>query len=75
MSRDGNVVVARTELGRAERVVVAGHLDTVPIAANVPSWVTNGADGLRVWGRVLRHEGGVAVQLAAAAALESRTGT
>ena len=51
VARDGNVVVARTELGRAERVVVAGHLDTVPVAANVPSWVTNGADGLRVWGR------------------------
>src|SRR6185437_12100171 len=27
--RDGNVVVARTALGRAERVVLAGHLDTV----------------------------------------------
>ncbi|HEY6812019.1 MAG TPA: succinyl-diaminopimelate desuccinylase, partial [Propionibacteriaceae bacterium] len=28
--RDGNVVFARTELGRSERVVIAGHLDTVP---------------------------------------------
>src|SRR3712207_9235719 len=37
VTREGNVVVARTELGRAERVVVAGHLDTVPIAGNVPS--------------------------------------
>ena len=72
VSRDGNVVVARTELGRAERVVVAGHLDTVPIAANVPSWVTNGADGLRVWGRgACDMKGGVAVQLAAAAALNA----
>jgi succinyl-diaminopimelate desuccinylase len=35
--RDGNVVLARTALGRAERVVLAGHLDTVPIADNVPS--------------------------------------
>ena len=35
--RDGNVVLARTELGRAQRVVLAGHLDTVPIAGNVPS--------------------------------------
>ena len=58
VSRDGNVVVARTELGRAERVVVAGHLDTVPIAANVPSWVTNGADGAAGLGPGgLRHEG------------------
>lgn len=37
VARDGNAVVAWTELGRAERVVVAGHLDTVPIADNVPS--------------------------------------
>ena len=29
--RDGNTVVARTQLGRAERVVLAGHLDTVPL--------------------------------------------
>src|SRR5665647_3326842 len=28
--RDGDAVVARTHLGRTERVVVAGHLDTVP---------------------------------------------
>ncbi|MCX9192604.1 succinyl-diaminopimelate desuccinylase [Carbonactinospora thermoautotrophica] len=35
--RDGNAVVARTELGRPERVVLAGHIDTVPIADNVPS--------------------------------------
>ena len=70
MIRDGNVVVARTELGRAERVVIAGHLDTVPIAGNVPSWVTDGADGVRIWGRgACDMKGGVAVQLAAAAAL------
>lgn len=35
--RDGNAVVARTTLGRDERIVLAGHLDTVPIADNVPS--------------------------------------
>jgi succinyl-diaminopimelate desuccinylase len=40
--RDGNVVVARTELGRAQRVVLAGHLDTVPIADNVPSRLVDG---------------------------------
>jgi succinyl-diaminopimelate desuccinylase len=37
VSRDGNVVLARTDLGRRRRVVLAGHLDTVPIAGNVPS--------------------------------------
>ncbi len=30
VTRDGNTVVARTSLGRAERVVLAGHIDTVP---------------------------------------------
>jgi len=35
--RIGNTVVARTELGRAQRVVLAGHLDTVPLADNFPT--------------------------------------
>ena len=35
--RRGNAVGARTELGRAQRVVLAGHLDTVPVADNLPS--------------------------------------
>lgn len=35
--RVGNSVLARTNLGRATRVLLAGHLDTVPIADNVPS--------------------------------------
>ena len=37
VSRDGDAVVARTDLGRAERVVIAGHIDTVPVAGNLPS--------------------------------------
>jgi succinyl-diaminopimelate desuccinylase len=72
--RDGNVVVARTDLGRADRVVVAGHLDTVPIAGNVPSWVTGSGEEAVVWGRgSCDMKGGVAVQLAAAAALTAPT--
>ncbi len=35
--RRGHTVVARTELGRGERVVLAGHLDTVPLNDNLPS--------------------------------------
>lgn len=35
--RSGNAVLARTDLGRPTRVLLAGHLDTVPIAGNVPS--------------------------------------
>jgi len=35
--RNGDAVLARTNLGRPGRVILAGHLDTVPIADNVPS--------------------------------------
>ena len=35
--RDGNAVIARTTLGRPQRVIVAGHIDTVPVAGNLPS--------------------------------------
>lgn len=64
--RDGDTVIARTELGRRQRVLVAGHLDTVPVADNLPSW----REGEVVYGRgAADMKGGVAVQLAVAAAL------
>jgi succinyl-diaminopimelate desuccinylase len=37
VTRRGNTVVARTELGHGERVVIAGHRDTVPLNDNLPS--------------------------------------
>ncbi|MDT3397794.1 succinyl-diaminopimelate desuccinylase [Streptomyces sp. B1866] len=65
VDRDGDAVVARTNLGRAERVVLAGHLDTVPIADNVPSRLD--ADGV-LWGcGTSDMKSGVAVQLRVAA--------
>src|SRR5947209_6582212 len=37
VERDGDTVVARSDLARDRRVLVAGHLDTVPVADNLPS--------------------------------------
>ena len=37
LTRRGHTVVARTDLGRDERVVIAGHLDTVPVNDNLPA--------------------------------------
>lgn len=72
--RDGNAVVARTDLGRAERVVVAGHLDTVPIAGNLPTELRDGDDGPELWGRgTVDMKAGVAVQLALAARVDAPT--
>ncbi|MFI8453991.1 succinyl-diaminopimelate desuccinylase [Kitasatospora sp. NPDC085464] len=66
VDRYGNNVVARTNLGRAERVVLAGHLDTVPIADNLPSYV----EGDLLYGcGTSDMKSGVAVQLRLAATL------
>jgi succinyl-diaminopimelate desuccinylase len=40
--RSGNAVLARTTLGRPSRVVMAGHIDTVPINDNLPVRRTEG---------------------------------
>jgi len=37
VERIGNNLLARTDLGRSERVVIAGHLDTVPLNDNLPA--------------------------------------
>ncbi|GER21796.1 succinyl-diaminopimelate desuccinylase [Zafaria cholistanensis] len=74
--RDGDSIVARTELGRAERVILAGHLDTVPLpsAPGSRGTVPSQWDGEILYGRgATDMKGGVAVQLALAAALTAPT--
>lgn len=66
VERDGNVLVARTSLGRAQRVLLAGHSDTVPVAGNLPSRL----DGERLHGcGTTDMKGGLAVLLSIAAAV------
>ncbi|WP_068480831.1 succinyl-diaminopimelate desuccinylase [Pseudoclavibacter helvolus] len=80
--RLGNTIVARTSLGRAQRVAIAGHIDTVPINENLPTRIEvlsqEQADadvpgtppGEYLWGRgTVDMKAGVAVQLRLAAEL------
>ena len=82
VSRLGNTIVARTNLGRAQRVAIAGHVDTVPINGNVPTRfeeldaaaaaadVPGTRPGAYLWGRgTVDMKAGVAVQLKLAAEL------
>lgn len=64
--RDGDTIIARTHLGRAERIVLAGHIDTVPLTA-VPNLPTRRVGG-DLWGRgTVDMKGGVGVMLRIAA--------
>ncbi|QNK52634.1 succinyl-diaminopimelate desuccinylase [Dermacoccus sp. PAMC28757] len=61
--RDGNSLVARTSLGRDERIVLAGHIDTVPLTSEPANLPVKRVDG-KLWGRgTTDMKGGVAVQL------------
>ncbi|MBZ4499027.1 succinyl-diaminopimelate desuccinylase [Dermacoccus sp. Tok2021] len=61
--RDGNSLVARTNLGRDERIVLAGHIDTVPLTSEPANLPVKRVDG-KLWGRgTTDMKGGVAVQL------------
>ncbi|NYH80100.1 succinyl-diaminopimelate desuccinylase [Actinopolyspora biskrensis] len=70
--RSGNAVLARTGLGRRSRVVLAGHLDTVPINENLPVTRTgSGGDEVLHGCGTVDMKGGDAVMLHLAATLEN----
>ena len=45
VQRSGDAVLARTDLGRERRVLLAGHIDTVPIAGKVQGVHVTNATG------------------------------
>ena len=68
--RHGNTIVARTTLGRPQRVVIAGHIDTVPINDNLPTRNVEIDGEPYLWGRgTVDMKAGTAVQLKLAAEL------
>ncbi|MFE6995368.1 succinyl-diaminopimelate desuccinylase [Microbacterium sp. NPDC057659] len=72
--RHGNTIVARTDLGRAQRVVIAGHIDTVPINENLPTREISIDGEPFLWGRgTVDMKSGVAVQLKLAVELTEPT--
>ena len=66
VDRDGDAVVARTDLGRGRRICLAGHVDTVPEADNLPG---RRVDGVLYGLGACDMKGGVAVILRLAATL------
>jgi len=68
VTRHGNTVVARTSLARSERVVLAGHIDTVPVT-DPPNLPTRRIGDELVGRGTVDMKGGVAVQLRLAAQL------
>lgn len=66
VERVGANLVARTQLGRAQRVILAGHTDTVPVNGNAAARI----DGDVLWGLgAADMKGGLAVMLALARAV------
>ena len=86
LTRDGDAIIARTEFpplpgaeGERTRIILAGHLDTVPLPTvegslgTVPSTVREEEDGYVLYGRgATDMKGGVAVQLKLAAELTAQ---
>ena len=68
ITRDGNAIVAKTNLGLPKQVVIAGHIDTVPVAANLPSKLMSFEREQVIWGRgTVDMKAGLAVMLKLAA--------
>jgi succinyl-diaminopimelate desuccinylase len=68
--RDGDAIVAKTNLGRTSRVLIAGHIDTVPVADNLPTRLEGDGSAAVLHGRgTVDMKAGVAVQLKLAAEL------
>jgi succinyl-diaminopimelate desuccinylase len=71
ITRDGNAIVAKTNLGLAKQVVIAGHIDTVPVAENLPSKLMSFEREQVIWGRgTVDMKAGVAVMLKLAAEMD-----
>ncbi len=79
VTRINNSLVARTSLGRSQRVIVAGHIDTVPVADNDSAVMVSAGNALPT-GETVNEDvlfglgscdmkGGVAVALRAAVTL------
>ena len=72
LSRDGNAVIAKTNLGKSKRVIIAGHIDTVPVANNLPAVLHHFEREQVILGRgSVDMKGGVAVMLKLALELSS----
>lgn len=69
--RDGNAIVASTNQGK-QRVLIAGHIDTVPIAGNLPTQLHHFEREQVIVGRgTVDMKAGVAVMLKLALELEA----
>ena len=64
ITRDGNAIVARTNLNLDTRVIIAGHIDTVPVAENLPTRLHHFEREQVIFGRgTVDMKGGIAVML------------
>lgn len=72
VSRDGNAVIAATNQNLPSRVIIAGHIDTVPVANNLPAELHHFEREQAIVGRgTVDMKGGIAVMLKLALELRS----